>query len=74
MRRRNRLAQIPQKRTGKGADKNIASVLNPKFASFYGTFHSELRIQKDTSKFMILVWFWFRSSLEEVAETNEANF
>jgi hypothetical protein len=36
-----------------------------------GILFRELRIRKDTSKFMILVWFWFRSSLGEFAATME---
>ncbi len=50
-----------------GLRPNGPSVRNPKFASSCSALRGELRIREDTSKFMILVWFRFRSSLERLA-------
>jgi hypothetical protein len=44
-----------------------SSVPNPKFALPRSASRSELWIREDTSKFMTLVWFRFRSSLEGLA-------
>ena len=52
----------------------FTSVPNPKFASFCGAHFSELRIRKDTSKIIVLVWFWIRSSLDGLAANTEENF
>ncbi|MEH2512124.1 hypothetical protein V1291_003478 [Nitrobacteraceae bacterium AZCC 1564] len=46
---------------------SVARVLNPKFVSSCSALRSELWIREDTSNFIILVWFRFRSSLEEFA-------
>src|SRR5712675_2282561 len=48
-----------------------ASVPIPKFAHHCGNLQCELRNQRDTSKHMKLVWFWFRNSLGGLAATVE---
>jgi hypothetical protein len=47
---------------------SVPSAPNLKFASLCSAFRSELQIRNGTSKFMILVWFRFRSALEALAE------
>ena len=51
-----------------------ASVPNPKFASFRGVLVRELRIPRDTSNLLDLVWLWFRSPRDGPAGSKKADF
>jgi len=37
---------------------NLASVPNPKFVELFSLRRTNVGFEKDTSKLMILVWFW----------------
>src|SRR5262245_57677965 len=60
--------QAARRRLGSGSGRGTLSgaqlnsgVPIPNFALSGGTLRSELRNQRDTSKFIDLVWLWFRS-------------